>query len=131
MNKYSTAIEMIKDINIIDLKNIIKNVYNIEANFELKADAGSFEIISNNLVSQTGSVGIHIFDKIYLKIVCYNESYQVIKNDFNNNGLKNNYYFPINIRYEHTFGGSNGYSLGKGWIGYNFYSNSWEIVPNN
>jgi hypothetical protein len=48
MNKYSNAIEMIKDINIIDLKNIIKNVYNIEADFDLKDNSDSFQIISND-----------------------------------------------------------------------------------
>jgi len=131
MNKYSNVEEMIKDINIIHLKNVIKNVYNIEADFDINETYGSFQIISNNLLSQTGSIGIHIFAKINIEITCYNETYNVIKDDFNNNGLKNNYYFPINIRYIHAFGGENGYKLGRGWIGYNFYNNSWEIVPNN
>lgn len=129
MNNYSSINEMIKDINIISLENIIKEIYNINCKFQLEniSDNG-FEIYSSDLSDQTGAVGMNMFYKIYLRISCNSDRYNDILHDFENNKNNITNYFSIKFKYEHLHGGSNGYQLGRGWIGYNFESRNWEIV---
>ena len=131
MKNFTNAEQMIKAIDLVSLSNIIKDKYGIEATFELtELDNYGFRIKSNNLQSQTGNIGLMMFSDICISVTCGRDRIADIKRDFENNKFNVTNYFALNLSYKHYHGGSNGLSLGRGWIGYNFESNTWEYVSN-
>ena len=129
MNKFLNVEEMIKAIDLLSLSNIIKEKYGIIANFELtELDTFGFRIKSNNLNDQTGNIGLMMFKDICITVTCGRDRIADIKRNFENNKFDITNYFALNLSYNHNCGGSNGLSLGSGWIGYNFKNNTWEYI---
>jgi hypothetical protein len=121
MNQYNKNI--INEINLERLSEFIKDNYQIETTFSVEgvSDSG-FEIISTDLLSQTGNIGGLLFSKIYLRLGFSKNSILEIEESVDK--LK---YIPIGFRYDHHFGGSNGVDLGRGWIAYNFKTQKWVM----
>ncbi len=121
MKEYNKNI--INQIDLESLSKFIKDNYQIETIFSVGdvSDRG-FEIISTDLLSQTGKIGGLLFSKIYLRLGFSKNSILEIEESVDK--LK---YIPIMFRYDHPSGGSNGVDLGRGWVAYNFQIQEWVM----
>jgi hypothetical protein len=121
------TVEDIADMLDLDaLSKHIKQYYDITADFAITdVSLSGIEVRSDSLLSQFGKGGPQLFKTINLRLAIYKNIYNSIINDFREGITNETYYFPIGFKYEHPGGGSNGYDLGRGWIGYNFDTNEW------
>lgn len=118
--------DIIDMINLDDLSKYIKKEYGIIAKFNIIDESDKWIMISsNNLINQTGMVGQSLFTEIVINIGV-NVYERNIINDFNDGNFSQTYYFFIKFNYKHPKGGSNGLSLGSGYVGYNFKMNKWS-----
>lgn len=128
LNNQYANINIANHINLTNLEKFIKDNFNIDCQFSIESVyETSIKISSNELLQQTGNIGKQMFTSIKLKTSIYRNKLSEIKENITNNELNKFVYIPINFRYEHPSGGSNGVNLGTGWIGYNFESEEWSI----
>lgn len=121
MQNYNKNI--INQFNLESLSKFIKDKYQIETTFSIEnvSDRG-FEIISTDLLTQTGKIGGLLFSKIYLRLGISKNA--LLEMEENIDKLR---YVNIGFRYDHPSGGSNGVDLGRGWIAYNFKTDEWVM----
>lgn len=117
--------EIINQINLENLSKFIEKNYGIETKFYNRSYSDHFELYSEDLLEQTGAVGTQLFKNINIVVVF---SKNQIKQYYEESTKNELYILTISFRYYHKESGSNGYSLGSGFITYNITTQEFKKV---